>query len=235
MPEPEKKNEKTVNLGIMIFIGTLLIGVILNIGGLLEEMQLIFSLDLTGTSAITLYLTIIFDLIYFGGIIYFQIITAKALYKFEPNAIRLAQLTLLLIFISSLYDYFINQTPGSARNAGYVLIWGSYLAFSGTVKNKYPKRKMYNKDLLAFGIIVVVLLAINPVIGMLSGNQEAVTYEKYEDCLGITNEDYCNQDSFNWCMQVLSEPDSEYCQMYVDCLKENKNDDYCTSQYFVFE
>ena len=124
-----------------------------------------------------LYSLAFLDFLYFGGLIGFAIYTIYSLVKLKPNAISLAKMFLILIFLTNLIGVVFSGVSGEPlagetsyfdstsiifRSLIFSVIWFLYLTYSKRVNNTYPKekRKSYVIDKVFFFSILAIPFVI---------------------------------------------------------------------------
>jgi len=230
------QTEKQPQKGLNWVLSILIIGSLIGIGKMAPDFTAGLTSIQTAQLSATLSGILSFALVlFFLGSIFLILRMSYLLYKLNPSGIKLAQILLGVEFLSGIFLLFISDVYGYIAILRAIL-WGSYLFGSEYVKATFPsdQRKLLQIDGLGVGIFV---LAIIFYFGgwVFAGATEQITWETYDECIDIyQDEEFCMQDSYNWCLQQQN-TDADYCTQYTNCLKATGTDDSCLNQYFVFE
>ena len=169
-----KKEVKGVAGWLGFFVFTLAIAVPLNLMvGISDVFSVINDPELT--LDVILFVAAM-DALLFAGIIFFAIYSIVLLVRQKPNAVAVAKMYLIILFVSNLFSVVMSTITGESagsdvldmtsgviiRSLFYSLIWFLYLSLSKRVKNTYPpeKRKLRPFDKITFVIILAIPVTI---------------------------------------------------------------------------
>jgi len=236
------KKEEKINLGIGIFILTLIFAIMSNIFDA--------PIAIYGTISSPLYsilakiVLVVISGIMYGGSIFLFSYSIYLLLKFRENAIRVCQLTIALLLFLNLIIFaignFVLNLPDLAPIEPligviiYSVICLPYLTFSKGVKKRYPpqERKIYSRDKIIITLVFASLPALVLAQIVLPEMGEIRLPETYEECLGEFGVTYCNEGFYEICLEALDDP--AYCREYKACLDTRLDRDYCDSEFFEF-
>jgi len=164
-----KKNVTGVAGWLGFFVFTLAMAIPLN---LMIGVSDVFSIiDNPENTTSVVWALVPIDILLFAGIIFFAIYSIILLVKRKPNAIVVAKMYLIILFVNNAFYVLFSTVSGDTtdsssilsdsmiiRSLFYTLIWFLYLSFSKRVKNTYPKdqRKTFPFDIIAFVIILAI-------------------------------------------------------------------------------
>ena len=104
-PADAKKEDKTIGIGIGLFIFSLVITIILTVIAAVPAVQALFFAPETTAFAKMVMLPLF--LLYTMGLIGFSAYTILNLYQFRENAVRIAQATLFLLLLDGLVTAYM--------------------------------------------------------------------------------------------------------------------------------
>jgi hypothetical protein len=231
----ENKKENSLNLGLLIFLLTLILIIIASlVFGFYDVLTVLsFNASFFATAVLA-----ILDIAWYLGYILLTAYTAYSIYKFKPNAIPLARVFLLVLLAQGLVLLAIGLMYGELVNIPAILpitysaIWLAYLAKSGTVKMKFPreKRESHNRDKLFALALIAIYVSMTYLLFFFASEEQAYVAPTYANCIQYYGAEECNQQIYNWCMEDFN--DNGFCTEYKSCLDTYKDDNYCTTEYF---
>lgn len=172
--DENNKSFKGIEGWLQFFVFSLFISIVLVSIGAVQDISMILSIK--GLSSEWMYNLIGFDILYFSAVILFIIYVIQSFIKLKPNAISLAKMYLVFLFINNVFNFLFwtsaeslfwtNNESNILRSIVWAIIWFLYLTYSKRVNNTFPKKerviKLFDKIYFIFLLVCISLLFIIP-------------------------------------------------------------------------